>query len=199
MKRIFLIALAAFTFTATNAQDTKNMYTKGKTFGLQFTLHDYKTASEIRNGGMSQVLSKQQWNKLSRMRPGLAVNYTEGLSDNVDFNARFGFSYLEYGLTNQPFATSLGSKPYFEADANIFLKLTSDQYYVSPFLSVGAGASTWRGYAAAYIPAGAGLQLNLFDQTYFIVQAQYRMPVTVNASHNLFYSFGISGNIGGKK
>lgn len=196
MKRIFLIALVALSFTATNAQETKNLYTKGKTFGLQFTLHDFKTASEIRNVGMSQVLTKQQWNKLSRMRPGIAVNYSEGLSDHFDFNARLGFSYLEYGLTNQPFATSLGAKPYFEADANIFMKLTSDQYYVSPFLSVGAGASAWRGYYAAYIPAGAGLQVNLFDQTFFIIQAQYRMPVTVNASHNLFYSFGIQGSIG---
>jgi OOP family OmpA-OmpF porin len=196
MKRIFLIALAAISFTATNAQDAKKMYTKGKMLGLQFTLHDYKTATEIRNGGMSQVLAKQQWNKLSRMRPGLAVNYTEGLNDYFDFNARLGFSYLEYSLANQPFATSIGSKPYFEADANIFMKLTSDQYYVSPFLSVGAGASTWKGYYAAYIPTGAGVQVNLFDQTFFIIQAQYRMPVTVNASHNLFYSFGIHGTIG---
>lgn len=196
MKRIFLIALAAFSFATTNAQDTKNMYTKGRTLGLQFTLHDFKTASEMRSGGMSQVLAKQQWNKLSRMRPGIAVNYSEGISDYFDFNARLGFSYLEYNLTNQPFAASVGAKPYFEADANIFMKLTSDQYYVSPFLSLGAGASTWKGYYAAYIPAGAGLQLNLFDQTFFIVQAQYRMPVTVNASHNLFYSFGIHGTIG---
>ena len=198
MKRIFLIALAAFTFTATSAQDSKNMYTKGKTFGLQFTLHDFKTASEIRNGGMSQVLAKQQWNKLSRMRPGLAVNYSEGLNDNFDFNARLGFSYLEYNLTNQPFARSVGAKPYFEADANIFMKLTTDQYYVSPFLSAGVGASSWKGYYAAYMPVGAGLQVNLFDQTFFILQAQYRMPVTVNASHNLFYSFGIHGSLGGK-
>lgn len=198
MKRIFLIALAALSFSVTNAQDAKNMYTKGKTFGLQFTLHDYKTASEIRNGGMSQVLAKQQWNKLSRMRPGLAISYSEGLDDHFDFNARLGFSYLEYSLTNQPFAPSVGSKPYFEADANIFMKLTSDKYYVSPFLSVGAGASAWRGYYAAYIPAGAGLQVNLFDQTFFLIQAQYRMPVTVNASHNLFYSFGIHGTLGGK-
>ena len=167
MKRILLIALVAFSFSATNAQDAKNMYTKGKTFGLQFTLHDFKTASEIRNGGMSQVLGKQQWNKLSRMRPGLAVNYSEGLNDNFDFNARLGFSYLEYSLTNQPFAA-------------------------------GVGASSWKGYYAAYMPVGAGLQVNLFDQTFFILQAQYRMPVTVNASHNLFYSFGIHGSLGGK-
>lgn len=199
MKRILLIVLIAISFTALNAQDTKNMYTKGKTLGLQFTLHDYKTACEIRNGGMSQVLTKQQWNKLSRMRPGIAVNYTEGLNDYFDVNARVGFSYLEYTLTNKPFERSVGSKPYFEADVNLFMKLTSDQYFVSPFLSLGAGASAWRGYYAAYIPAGAGLQLNLFDQTFFLLQAQYRMPVTVNASHNLFYSFGIQGTLGGKK
>lgn len=130
------------------------------------------------------------------MRPGIAVTYTEGLNEHFDFNARVGFSYLEYTLSSQPFAASNGSKAYFEADANINMKMTTDDHMLSPYLSLGVGAANWNGYYSSYIPAGAGLQLNLFNQTYFVAQAQYRIPVTSNASGNIFYSIGILGNIG---
>lgn len=195
MKRIFIFAVSALTVSFSSAQTAK---IKGQNLGVQFTLHDYKTASEIDTKGASFVLGGTDWKKLSRMRPGLAVTYTEGLNDHFDFNARLGFSYLEYTLANKPFAPSTGSKPYFEADANLFMKLTTDDYWVSPFLSLGAGASNWNGYYAAYIPVGAGLQVNLYDLTYFVIQTQYRAPVTANASNNLFYSFGIAANIGRK-
>lgn len=195
MKRILFFAVLALSVSATQAQSGK---IKGQNLGLQFTLHDHKTASELDNKGTSFVLGGTDWKKLSRMRPGLAVTYTEGLNDHFDFNARLGFSYLEYTLSNKPFATSTGSKAYFEADANILMKLTTDDYWVSPFLSLGAGASNWNGYYGAYIPAGAGLQVNLYDITYFLIQAQYRSPVTANVSGNLFYSFGFAANIGKK-
>jgi hypothetical protein len=195
MKRIFFFIVLITSVSSTQAQSGK---IKGQNLGLQFTLHDHKTASELDSKGTSFVLGGTDWKKLSRMRPGLAVTYTEGLNDHFDFNARLGFSYLEYTLSNKPFAASTGSKAYFEADANILMKLTTDDYLVSPFLSLGAGASSWNGYYGAYIPAGAGLQVNLYDITYFVIQAQYRSPVTANVSGNLFYSFGISANIGKK-
>lgn len=193
MKRILLIMLSFVLVVATKAQTVK-----GKNFGVQFTLHDYKTAEELKNIGSSAVFTNQQWKKLSRMRPGIAVTYSEGLNDHFDFNGRFGFSYLEYTLSSQPFAASNGSKPYFEADANINMKMTTDDNWVSPYLSLGVGAANWNGYYSSYIPAGAGLQLNFFNQTYFVAQAQYRLPVTSNATGNIFYSIGILGNIGKK-
>jgi OmpA-OmpF porin, OOP family len=197
MNRITFLAISLFALVSVQAQD-KSSTIKGKNLGVQFTLHDYKTATEMRQNGLSGVLAKQQWNKLSRMRPGIALNYTVGLDETFDFNARFGFSNLEYTLTNQPFAAGVGPKPYFELDANLFMKLTNDSYWVSPFLSMGAGASSWRGYYAAYLPAGAGLQLNLYDQAFIVLQGQYRLPVTPNASHTLFYSLGVFGTIGKK-
>jgi outer membrane protein OmpA-like peptidoglycan-associated protein len=78
--------------------------------------------------------------------------------------------------------------------------LLSDEYWVSPFISAGVGASLWNGYLGAYLPTGLGLQVNFFDATYLFIQAQYRIPVASNTTAaNLFYSFGIAGNIGKKK
>jgi len=193
MKRILLIMLSVILMVATKAQTVK-----GKNFGVQFTLHDYKTASDLKTLGTSSVISAQQWKKLSRMRPGIAVAYTEGLNEYFDFNGRAGFSYLEYTLPNQPFAASNGAKSYFEADASINMKMTKEDNWVSPYLSLGVGAANWNGYYSSYIPAGAGLQINFFNQTYFVAQAQYRLPVTSNAVGNIFYSIGILGNIGKK-
>ena len=193
MKRILLIMFSLMLVVVTQAQTVK-----GKNFGVQFTLHDYKTADELKNIGSSAVFTNQQWKKLSRMRPGVAVTYSEGLNDHFDFTGRLGFSFLEYTLSSQPYAANNGSKPYFEADANINMKMTTDDNWVSPYLSLGVGAANWNGYYSSYIPAGAGLQINFFNQTYFVAQAQYRIPVTSNATGNLFYSFGILGNIGKK-
>jgi len=40
--------------------------------------------------------------------------------------------------------------------------------------------------------AGVGLQFNIFDETFLVVQSQYRIPVTANAAKNLFFSIGVS-------
>jgi hypothetical protein len=193
MKGILIMMVTLFC-----ASLAKSQTTKGKNFGVQFTLHDYKTASDLKNIGASAVFTQKQWKKLSRMRPGIAVNYTSGLNEHFDFSGRLGFSYLEYTLPNQPFASSNGSKPYVEADANINMKMVTDGNWLSPYLSFGVGAANWNGYYSAYIPTGAGLQINFFDQTYFVAQAQYRIPVTSNSTGNIFYSIGILGNIGKK-
>ena len=109
MNRIILLAISMLSLVSVEAQN-KSSNVKGRNLGVQFTLHDYKTATEMRQNGISGVLAKQQWNKLSRMRPGIAVNYTVGLDKTFDFNARLGFSNLEYTLANQPFASGVGPK-----------------------------------------------------------------------------------------
>jgi len=184
---IFTIALLQSGFA-----QSKDANKKGKQLGITFTGHDFKTASDLESKGMSFVLADKQWRNFDRKRVGMAITYTEGLNDHFDFNARLGMSDVDYTLTNKPFATNAGSKTYFELDANLFMKLLTNNHFVSPFLSMGAGASAWNGYYAAYIPAGVGLQFNIFDETFFVVQSQYRMPVTANVSNNLFFSVGFS-------
>lgn len=168
---------------------------KSRQLGIQFTGHDFETPADLNSKGMSFVLSDHKWSSFDRKKVGMAITYTEGLNEKFDFNARLGMSDVSYTLSNKPYAPNTGSKTYFELDANVFMKLLTDDYVVSPFLSLGAGASVWKGYHAAYIPAGVGLQLNVFDDTFFIVQSQYRMPVTANAANNLFFSIGVSAVI----
>jgi len=191
MKRILLFVFAVALFQVGFAQ-SKPSNKKSRQLGIQFTGHDFDTPADLNSKGMSFVLTDKQWSSFDRKKVGMAITYTEGLSEKFDFNARFGMSDVSYTLTNKPYATNTGSKTYFELDANLFMKLLNDNYFVSPFLSLGVGGSVWKGYHAAYIPAGVGLQFNIFDETFLVLQSQYRMPVTGNAANNLFFSLGVS-------
>jgi len=191
MKRIFLFVFAMALFQAGFSQ-SKSSYKKISQLGIQFTAHDFETPADLNSKGMSFVLSDNQWSNFDRKKVGMAITYTKPLNENLDFNARLGMSDVEYTLSNKPHASGTGSRTFFELDANLFMKLLTDDHIVSPFLSIGAGASLWKGYYAAYIPAGVGLQVNLFDETFLILQSQYRIPVTGNSANNLFFSIGVS-------
>jgi len=191
MKRIFLFVFAMALFQAGFAQ-SKPSSKKSRQLGIQFTGHDFETPADLKSKGMSFVLTDKKWSSFERKRVGMAITYTEGLSEKFDFNARLGMSDVDYTLTNKPYAASTGTRTYFEMDANLFMKLLNDRHFVSPFLSLGVGGSVWKGYHAAYIPAGVGLQFNIFDETFLVMQSQYRMPVTGNAANNLFFSLGVS-------
>jgi len=191
MKRILLFVFALVLFEAGFAQ-SKTSNKKSKQLGIQFTGHDFETPADLNLKGMSFVLSDKKWSSFDRKKVGLAITYTEGLNEKFDFNARLGMSDVDYTLSNKPYASSTGSRTFFELDANLFMKLLSNDHVVSPFISLGVGASLWKGYYAAYIPTGVGLQVNLFDETFLIVQSQYRIPVTGNSANNLFFSIGVS-------
>jgi hypothetical protein len=191
MKRILLFVFALVLFEAGFAQ-SKTSNKKSKQLGIQFTGHDFETPADLNSKGMSFVLSDKKWSSFDRKKVGLAITYSEGLNEKFDFNARLGMSDVDYTLSNKPYASSTGSRTFFELDANLFMKLLSNDHVVSPFISLGVGASLWKGYYAAYIPTGVGLQVNLFDETFLIVQSQYRIPVTGNSANNLFFSIGVS-------
>ncbi len=176
----------------------KNQYKKGKLLGIHFTFHDFQTAADLKDRGLGEVLNEQQWYKTSRMSPGIALSYTQGLTDNLDFMVRLGGSFLAYPLPDKP--VPLNDEILLESDASINIKLLSDNYWVSPYISAGVGASMWNGYFGAYLPTGLGLQVNFYDATYLFLQAQYRIPVASSTTaSNLFYGFGIAGTISKKK
>ena len=191
MKRILLFVFAMALFQAGFSQ-SKPSNKKSRQLGIQFTGHDFETPADLTSKGMSFVLADNKWSSFDRKRVGMAITYTDGLTEKFDFNARLGMSDVDYTLSNKPYASSTGSRTYFELDANLFMKLLTDDHLVSPFLSLGVGGSVWKGYYAAYIPAGVGLQFNIFDETFLVVQSQYRIPVTANAAKNLFFSIGVS-------
>jgi hypothetical protein len=82
-----------------------------------------------------------------------------------------------------------------EGDCSIRGKFISSKA-VSPYVQAGVGVSKFKSYYGAFIPVGAGLQVNLLDEAYILVNAQYRIPASEVANYHFFYSVGFAGRIG---
>lgn len=186
MKKLFLLFIAGSLLSTSFAQS--DMHVKGKALGASFFLNDFKSASELRNLGIVQAFNSKDFFKLSRMNPGVAVNYLQGLSNHMDFAATLGGSSVDYPNDN---ITSTGKTLLLEATAQVNFKLLSDQYVIVPFVDLGMGVSKFQKNYAAFVPAGLGLQLNISDQVFFLLNSQYRIPVTERASYHFYHSIGI--------
>ena len=191
MKKILLSLLSICLFITGFGQ---NDYKKRPVLGVSFVLNDFKTAASIRATSLSNVLRTKEFKQTKNMAAGLAISYIQGLGNNMDFTGSISGSFLDYPVPGK--TAFANSNLLLEAVATGNIKLTSDNYWISPFITAGLGASKYKGYYAAFVPAGLGLQINLFDEAFILLNSQYRIPVTENAAYHLYHSFGIAGNIG---
>lgn len=194
MKKLFLLFIS-FGILAASFGQTPD-YKKRSSLGVSFFLSDFKTASDIRTDGLTSVIRNKNYFNTSRMNPGLALSYLSGLSNNVDFIGTLGGSFLDYPNSN---ITPGNTHFLLEGNAQVNLKLLSDHYIVTPYIDLGVGASNYSKYFGAYIPAGLGLQVNISDEAFILINSQYRIPVTENASYHFYHSIGIAGTIKDKK
>jgi hypothetical protein len=195
MKKLFLLLFFTAFLASAFAQD--DTYKKGNALGISFFLNDFKTASEIRSMGIVSVFNNHNFFKTSRMNPGIGINYLGGLSNHVDFMATLGGSFVDYPIQNvAPFGKN---NLLLETTASVNLKLLTDEYWVVPFIDLGVGASKYKKYFAAFMPVGVGLQLNIEDAAYLLINSQYRIAVTQNASYHFYHSIGIATNISKEK
>ncbi len=194
MKKILFSFLAIGLFINSFGQDD---YKKRPALGVSFILNDFKTAAKLRATSLSEVLRTKQYKQTKDMAAGLALSYIQGISNNIDFTGSISGSFVDYPV---PGKASLGNTNLLlEAVATGNVKLTSDKYWISPFITGGVGASKYKGYYAAFVPAGLGLQVNLFDEAFILLNTQYRIPITENAAYHFYHSFGVAGNIGKPK
>ncbi|MEO6734369.1 MAG: OmpA family protein [Ferruginibacter sp.] len=190
MKKLILSLLSSALLINSFAQQE---YKKLPSLGIHFFFNDFKTAAELRSGGVANVIRDKNWFKTKRMTPGLAISYMEGLSNNLDFTATASGSFLDYPIPDKP---PIGSSKFLiDVTAVGNLKLISDKYLVSPYISLGIGASRYSGYFGAFIPTGVGLQFNIFNDAFLLINSQYRIPVTENVAYHLYHSIGFAGNI----
>ena len=184
--------LSVFTYAQTEAQPTD--YTRQSAIGVYFFLTDFKTASDIRSTSLNTVLDRKQFGKIKEMSPGLAITYMKGISNHLDYAITASGTFVDFAFPNRPTA---GSEKFFlEVDAMAIGKMFTDRYWLIPTVNLGIGASKYGVYYGAYIPAGLGLQLNFFDEAYFLINSQYRIPITETQNYHFYHSVGIAGKIG---
>ena len=195
MKKLLsvLITLSLF-MPAIHGQDDE---IRPKAIGVSFYLNDFVSAERIRNTSLSQVFADKSMAKLREMSPGLAITYFKGVRKHVDIAATLGGSFLRYPMPGKSFASN---NLLLEANAAVNLKMTTEKYWVQPYITLGVGAHKYRSYYGAFLPLGLGLKVNVLDEAHLFVTSTYRVPVTTEtANYHFQHSIGIAGRLGKKK
>ncbi len=130
--------------------------------------------------------------KVGPLDPGFSVMYWKGLSKKIDFSLRYNGLFSDY---SKKAVTSGGYINEFEA--SLHARPINDEHTFSPFLTAGIGVGNYAGDWAPYAPLGLGLQINMQNEGYIFLQANYRVSLANNAlDNNMFYSLGFAQTIG---
>ena len=193
MKKILFSLLVMMMAYSASAQAPSVSYKKSPSFGLSFFLNDMYSAERVSKSSLSKVMQKNQWTKIADMTPGLSLQYLNGLTEHLDFNATLAGTFSKYPFYPKSGvrATTTG-KFLLEADANVNVKLLTDKYTLVPYLTFGMGASMYSGtYFAAQGNTGMGLQIALGEGTFVNTQFLYRPAISNLAVNHIAYSIGI--------
>ncbi|MCY7293572.1 MAG: hypothetical protein LH615_15450, partial [Ferruginibacter sp.] len=189
MKKILLACIGLGLFVSAFAQGE---HKKRPSLGIHFFLNDFKTAQSVRSNGLANTLNTKVWHKTNTMTAGMAISYLQGLNNNLDFVGTLSGSFLNYPNAKTP---TTDPRLLLEGAATLNLKLLPDKYIVSPFLTAGIGGAKFGGYYSAFMPFGVGAQVKIVDEVYLLLNSQYRVPVTENASYHFYHSVGVAANL----
>jgi len=194
MKKFLLLVAFASTVSFVQAQDNQ----KGaQTFGVSFYLNDFATASRIRTTSLNTVIAGKTFSRIGEMSAGLAVNYAKQIRPNTSFAASLGISGMRYPMTGRVINNS---RSLLEFSAALNFMMTTDEYYVQPYLTLGVGGHRYGPHYGAFIPAGLGLKLNIFSEANLFITSNYRVPVTnETASYHFQHMIGVAAPLGKKK
>ncbi len=186
MKHLPIICCCLLIF---QLQGQRQSQKKSPTIDFHVFYNDFSTAQLIRATSVKNVVSNNLWSRLSNMQMGLGVSYLKGVAPKIDFVAAADGSYADYLFQNN---TSNGSSRFlFTAQAAVNLKLLKDKSTIEPFISGGAGVSLYNGKTGFYIPAGLGIQFNVFNEAFVFAGAQYRVALSSAVNYHFNYSIGI--------
>ena len=193
-KFLLLIITGCLLVPALNAQDGKGL---PQSLGLSFFLNDFTSAANIRTTSLNTVLNQKTFGKVGEMSAGFAVNYFKQMRPRMNYSAYLGVSSMRYPM---PGRTITKGSLLVEASASLNLMMTTDEYYVQPYLMIGVGGHKYGPHYGAFLPAGLGLKLNIFQDANVFVTTSYRVPVTTEtANYHFQHAIGVAAPLLGKK
>ena len=82
----------------------------------------------------------------------------------------------------------------------MLFKMTTEDFWVQPYLIAGLSAHKYRSYYGATLPLGMGFKVNLQDEAHIFVNSTYRVPITPETgNYHLQHSIGVVGSLLKKK
>lgn len=194
MKCFFLLLSCFFIFQNEGNCQTQD-YKRPSALGISFNLVDFATAERIRSTSLVSVLNNKQVAKINEMSPGIGITYFKGLLNHIDFAAT-----LMGAFTSSSSNGNTSDQFLLEGDASVNLKMFSDQYPFTPYLSAGVGFNSFNNKKGAFVPLGGGLKFNIFNEAAIYITTQYRVPVTSETGgYHFVHGIGFAGIIGKKR
>ncbi|WP_430896966.1 MULTISPECIES: hypothetical protein [unclassified Paraflavitalea] len=190
MKKLTVALIALLGFLGVSAQDSG---VQPATFGISIIYNDFTSAANVRKNNLGSVFKNKEFSKLKDMTPGLAVSYTKGINKSLDYSLTLSGSLVDYPVPNK--VTYGNDGLLLEGDATIRGRMLPANYLIVPYLQTGVGVSNYRSYVGAYIPVGTGMQINVFDEAYLNIQAQYRIPATEVVAYHFWFGIGFSAKL----
>lgn len=195
MKKFLLLIITGCLLVPTlNAQDGKGL---PKSLGISFFLNDFATANNIRTTSLNTVLNQKTFGKISEMSAGLAVNYFKQMRPRMNYSSYLGISSMRYPM---PGRTITKGSLLVEFSTSLNLMMTTDQFYVQPYLMVGVGGHKYGPHYGLFLPTGLGLKFNIFEDANVFVNCSYRVPVTTEtANYHFQHAIGVATRLFDKK
>ncbi len=193
MKQKLTLVLALICFgTAAFSQDSRSPK-KNAAFGIHLNAIDFTTPLTFDDKN-----SPRRFAELKDMDFGLSLSWWKGLTNKIDFAARFNTMLHGYAADRGDFANN--REVGLELEPTLNIRPVNDNALIAPFLTAGVGGGYYTGEWGAYIPAGVGIQVNFKSTTYLMLQANYRWSLTTDVlKDHLVYSFGVLQSLGQKK
>jgi OmpA-OmpF porin, OOP family len=180
------VAVGAF------AQSNINNYQKRSLFGIHMNALDVNTPLNWKNNTGSRGLAG-----LKEQDLGFSLSYWKLIAPRVDLSIKGTLMFHDYAAVDRNLYNSNFNQVGVELEPSVNIKAFNDESVFNAFLTVGIGGGVYSKKVGAYIPTGVGLQANIGNTTYFMLQAQYRFTLTKDVLlNNLFYSFGVAQRIG---
>ena len=199
MKKYLLLAVGCvlFTGTALQAQKAKKFKLqagaiKPALFGMHFSLSDFNAPKAFGpNGNATQI-------PVSKMSAGVALSYWKGITPFIYFSARLNGIFHDFNsnYNNRTDQTEIG----IEFEPTLNFRPLKDENVWAPFFTTGAGLGLYTSRIGAYVPLGAGVQFNMSNTAYLMLQLNYKATITPNVvPSNMYYSIGFAQNVSSEK
>lgn len=170
---------------------------KPSTLAFHVFYNDFNTAQQIKTSSLNNVLKNHLWSKIGDMQTGFGINFLKGIRNKIDFVATLDGSWTDYLYED---GTSYGSNQFLlDANAALNFKMLTDKHTLVPYISSGVGVSLYQGKTGFYVPVGAGLQFNVFNEAFIFTNIQYRYALTSTVNDHFYYTIGIAVSIGKNK
>ncbi len=166
---------------------------KDPALSISFTMTDFKSADNIKSGGLSKLFDFE----LMHVKGGLSVGYITGIHRYIDLLVSANGCFVDSPVRR--FNATGKNNLLIDVTSALYFKLFTDKKLMLPFLTAGLGISNYKSFYGIHFPAGAGLQLNYKDDVYLLIQSIYSFGITNRSRDYLRHSIGIAGNIKRRK